>query len=1225
MKKRMFKFLSVMLALTLMVSAVPLSGLIGLNIGNKASAATELAPTGQCGDNVYWTFDSDTGLLTISGTGAMTNDFYNKPSIKNVVIENGVTSLCRSAFNKCTNLESIEIPESVTTIGSGAFQYCSSLKSITIPQSVKSIGNCAFLYCTGLSSITVDKDNLNYCSDEYGVLYDKKKYELIQYPSGNPRESFHIPDGVIKLAMRSFSDCGSLTSVTLSESVWDIGTTGFIYCGNLTSISVDKYNGSFSSDEYGVLYNVSKTVLIQYPSANERKTFNVPDSVKKIGDRSFYKCANLTNVTIPDSVTSIGHDAFVHCRNLTGVTIPDSVTSIGEDAFLGCSALTSLKISNRVTTISYQAFCLCKSLTSITVPDSVTSIDKAGFASCSNLTSVTILGGVITIGGSAFSSCSSLSSITIPDSLTSIDSYAFNDCTSLTDVYYCGTEEQWNNLEVGSNNDDLMNANIHYGSVPHIHSYETVVTKEATCTEKGEMTYTCSCGDTYTEYIPMIEHKFTHVKEDPTCTKAGSEYDICSECGNIFNEKVLEATGHSYLPLISKDATCTEKGIMTYVCQSCGDYYDEEIPFAGHSLTHVINSASCVENGVEYDLCSECGYKFNEKEIKATGHSYEDTVVQPTHTEKGYTDHICESCGYSFSDTYVDPIGHSYDSEITKPATCTEKGVMTYTCSCGDSYTEDIPLVAHQLSHMTEDPTCTKPGAEYDICTECGNRFNEKGIKATGHSYVPAVTKEVSCTEKGEMTYTCSCGDSYKIYFGTPTGHNYLCEVTVPASCTEKGIKTYICEGCGDRYTEEIDVADHTLTHVVNNASCTANGTEYDICSECGNIFNEKEIAATGHSYIPAVTKEASCTEKGEMTYTCSCGDSYTEDIPLKEHSIVHSAEKATCTESGIEYDICSVCKGIFNETEIPAAGHNYVSGICTVCGKEQNWDYTVNNGTVTITGYAGDDKILEIPSEIGGYPVTAIANEAYAGNTDLEYVSIPNSVFIIGKDAFHGCTNLKEICISDSVSTICEGAFADCTSLAIVFIASANTTLHGAFSNNDPRLSFIVQENTVTASNAAAEGFTCNTYMYPKEKDGKGAIAVSGTVTLYEDLEYFYWSKLIEKYPYAFYLYFDSLVFDGVEEDEVEIVFDESHLDSKSENLTMNEVYISISVDGRSLTFRDLINMLKNGSMDAVITFADSTGVRRNFFQRIGDFFEDVFNLISKAINALVRVFKKK
>ena len=531
-------------------------------------------------------------------------------------------------------------------------------------------------------------------------------------------------------------------------------------------------------------------------------------------------------------------------------------------------------------------------------------------------------------------------------------------------------------------------------------------------------------------------------------------------------------------------------------------------------------------------------------------------------------------------------VSHIYEKEITKEATCTEKGILAYTCSiCGDKYTEEIPVIPHTYTESTVAP---------------------------------------KCTEKGYTEHTCICGDSYKDNYTEPTGHSYTAE-TVPPTDTENGYTKHTCSLCGDTYNDTyIDPLGHNYSsEIIKAPTCVESGTVKYTCTTCDDSFTE-EIPPTGHSFVSEITKSATCIEKGITTYTCSCGDSYMEEIPFAKHKLTHIIEKASCTGNGREYDICSVCSEVFDEAEISATGHIYENGVCTACGKIQGWDYTVNNGTVTITNINSDERELEIPSEISGYPVTAIAESAFENNTALEYVSISNSVFIIGKNAFKGCTNLKEICISDSVSTICEGAFADCTSLAIVFIASVNTALKGAFSNNDSRLTFIVPEETKTAANVSEEGFAYNTYMYPKEKDGKGAIAVSGTVTLYQDLEYNYWSKLIDKYPYAFYLYFDSLVFDGVEEDEI-IVLEDSHIDTESRYLTMNEVYISINVDGRSVTFRELINMLKDGNMEAAITFADSQGVTRTFLQKVGDFFEDLFNAISRVINSIVKIFKKK
>lgn len=165
----------------------------------------------------------------------------------------------------------------------------------------------------------------------------------------------------------------------------------------------------------------------------------IGEDISIIGNSAFAKCYNLTSVIIPDGVTNLDTCAFSQCRSLTSVTIPDSVTTIGISAFSDC-----------------------KSLKSITIPDSVTNINEYTFSSCKSLTSVTIPDNVISIESNAFYYCKSLTSITIPDSVTSIGYRAFSDCTSLTDVYYEGSEEGWNAIDIGISNSSLTNATIHY-------------------------------------------------------------------------------------------------------------------------------------------------------------------------------------------------------------------------------------------------------------------------------------------------------------------------------------------------------------------------------------------------------------------------------------------------------------------------------------------------------------------------------------------------------------------------------------------------------------------------------------------------------------------------------------------------------------------------------------------------------------------------------------------
>ena len=196
-----------------------------------------------------------------------------------------------------------------------------------------------------------------------------------------------------------------------------------------------------------------------WPSYTEDiKCVKICSGITRIGENTFYRCTNLTNIAIPDSVTSIGTDAFYDCSNLESITIPDSVTSIGADAFCHTPWYnnqsdglvyagkvlykykgympdnTDIIIPEGIISISSCAFENCSNLTNITIPDSVTSIGYGTFEDCTSLTSITIPDGVTIIGECEFSGCSSLRNITIPDSVTIIGDLAFAGCESLSNV-----------------------------------------------------------------------------------------------------------------------------------------------------------------------------------------------------------------------------------------------------------------------------------------------------------------------------------------------------------------------------------------------------------------------------------------------------------------------------------------------------------------------------------------------------------------------------------------------------------------------------------------------------------------------------------------------------------------------------------------------------------------------------------------------------------------------
>ena len=379
-------------------------------------------------DNLTWKLYED-GTLNISGTGAMKNytDYSSRQSpvfdndiIKNVVIEDGVTSIGNSAFESCGGLTSVTIPDSVTSIGNFAFSGCEGLTNITIPNSVTCIGMKVFGGCSGLTSITIpnsvtsiDEGAFEFCSSLTSIL---------------------LPDGITSIGVGAFVNCESLTDITIPDGVTNIGDWAFEECSNLTSITIPS--------------SVTNIGIRAFDGCSNLTSITIPDGVTSIGDWAFYHCNSLTNITIPGSVTNIGHSTFFGCKNLTSITILDGVTSIGMSVFSSCESLTDIIIPNSVTSIEEDAFSNCKSLTSITIPNSVTSIENFVFLGCSSLTDVTIPDSVTSIGTWAFKDCSSLTSITIPNSVTSIGEAVFDNCNDLTDIYYLDTKMKWKKISI---------------------------------------------------------------------------------------------------------------------------------------------------------------------------------------------------------------------------------------------------------------------------------------------------------------------------------------------------------------------------------------------------------------------------------------------------------------------------------------------------------------------------------------------------------------------------------------------------------------------------------------------------------------------------------------------------------------------------------------------------------------------------------------------------------
>lgn len=322
---------------------------------------------------------------------------------------------------------------------------------------------------------------------------------------------------------------------------------------------------------------------------------------------------------------------------------------------------------------------------------------------------------------------------------------------------------------------------------------------DPTCEVDGSydtVTYCTECGAELSRVNTTVSakgHNYDKIVTAPTCSSAGYTTYTCV-CGDTYTTDEVAATGHSYTEEVTKVATCTATGVKTYAC-ACGDSYTEEIAATGHTLTRIdAKAATCTEVGYEaYEYCSECEYT-TYKEVTATGHNWNKATCTAPKT--------CGACGA----TEGEAVGHSYNESVTKQPTCTEKGEKTFTCHCGDSYTEAIEASGHNYETIVIEPTCTADGYTMHTCTVCGDSYNDGQVSASGHKYTEEVTRAPTCTEDGMKTFTCgTCGDSYTKEVAA-LGHDLKDVAGKEASCTEDGWDAYVsCSRCDyTTYTEKI-------------------------------------------------------------------------------------------------------------------------------------------------------------------------------------------------------------------------------------------------------------------------------------------------------------------------------------------------------------------------------------------------------------------------------------
>ena len=325
----------------------------------------------------------------------------------------------------------------------------------------------------------------------------------------------------------------------------------------------------------------------------------------------------------------------------------------------------------------------------------------------------------------------------------------------------------------------------------------------------------------------------------------------------------------------------------------------------------IITEATCTEEGEKKFTCSICGDEKTEK-VSATGHQHTEirNKKEATCKETGYSgDTWCKDCGKKIlsGQTIAKTENHSWDAgKVTTKATCTEEGEKTFTCSiCGDEKTEKVSATGHQHTEIRnkKEATCKETGYSGDTwCKDCGKKIlsGQAIAKTEDHSWNQGeITKEPTCKEKGEKTFTCSICGNTKTEKVSTTDHQHM-EIRNQKNptCKEAGYSgdTY-CADCGVKISSGKTIA-KTKNHnwdggvITTEPTCTERGEKTFTCTICGNT-DTKKVNATGHRYgAYKVVKEPTNKRKGLKSKTCSvCGKIVYEGIPKTNSSLTDSSE----------------------------------------------------------------------------------------------------------------------------------------------------------------------------------------------------------------------------------------------------------------------------------------------------------------------------------------------
>ncbi|MBQ8783090.1 MAG: leucine-rich repeat protein [Clostridia bacterium] len=922
MKTRLHKVLSIILVAVMLLSALPFT-----------ASAEEI--TGSCGDNLTWSLDSSAGSLTISGTGDMYDyaDSSSTPwsgniaSIRVVSINEGVTNIGASAFCDCINLVNITIPVSVISVGDDAFNGCMAFD-------VYYLGNQS-----QWESIVIAEGN--------DVLSEATFMFFGQTETSSDDESVVSTENVYT------GTCGSDVTWTLYENSGKLVLSG--------SGSTNDYD-PIAFFEYASWYKYSEFI----------KSIVIEEGITRIGAYTFYELPNVESVKFPDSMRSIS--AFCDCDSIKNIEVGNNITSLSASTFSGTAFYKDE--SNWENGVLYLGNCL---------------VDvKTDFSGEFVLKENTRL-----IAAKAFYNCVNITSITMPTSVLYINANAFSGCTGLSSAFYPGTLSQWEQITVGTGNDNLTNYLLidTLSERPHFLPGKYGPSTTWLLYDDGEFLVSGSgspyydySGDGWTHLKPKIKKV---VISDGVREIDSSAFKDCNNLVEVIISESVTAIWHSAFENCTSLKSITIPSQVTNIYG--GTFYNCT------SLENVIILGEIMTVGSE--AFRNTALPFDGNELYIQGHLVElKESVKGHYTVREGTIGIGGSVfeGMDEMTSITIPEGVSYIgggafryctglTELTIPEGCTKIYDEAFWGCSGLEFLR-LPL---SLKYVEREDALYLGGDSQKILYP-GNSSQWHSISIgynSDYSYLnyfilecdsdrPYYYKSYSC---GSNAFTKLYADgellvygngdmnsSYYIDYDFPNYWNWNYKKSVIKTITISDgitlINSGVFSGCNNLASARIPASvDVIESNAFNNCpkleTIYFGGTQeewealgYDDWSDLAPkiYFN----VAHEHSYISKTIEESTCVDVGTKQYECYCGDSYTEVLPILNHTLETYYSAPTCTSQGYECDKCTVCGEEFNLRNYEAtidhiwankyvvptcSAEGYSCLECTTCGEEKD------------------------------------------------------------------------------------------------------------------------------------------------------------------------------------------------------------------------------------------------------------------------------------------------